>query len=457
MLRAHATVRAPWYSNFDRRSIGRQLDSATSASPNASVEMNRDCNPGKGSAVDVRSVLRLSHLHFFWRHLDEWIALSQYGFPFSIGYCSTPVGRFRALARRSRFARRSQILRMLAAGAMALGWPFGAFLTALRTHAWMRQRSQPPHGLRVFVDMYWLALRHSIPPLEYALYRFNQAERRKNVHKYVYWNDLPGFAALNARLGADNRDVQDKNRFAQICAHGRFPHVPTLAVFDRGKQIYPEAPFVPNAPTLWTKSLRLKGGAGGAKWIKEGAAYRNVKGRTVPAAQLSEELRVQDCIVQPFIENHPDIAYVTNGTLAPLRIVTGVNARGKAEFVTALFVLPHGSCETRFEGILCSIEHKQGRIRCAVLAGGEAITNHPDSGAPVVGIVLPCWQECIDLVLRAHEVAFSRFAFLGWDVALTREGPLLLETNSGWGAILHQELDGPLGDTSFSRLVGHHV
>ena len=52
---------------------------------------------------------------------------------------------------------------------------------------------------------------------------------------------------------------------------------------------------------------------------------------------------------------------------------------------------------------------------------------------------------------------FRAFAFLGWDVALTKDGPLLLETNSGWGAIFHQMLDGPLGHTSFSRLVSQYV
>jgi hypothetical protein len=399
----------------------------------------------------------LPRLRFFGNRFDKWIALSKYGFPFSIGHYSSPVGRFRALARRSRFTGRIHLLRMLAAGAMTLGWPFGAFSTALRARARMRQRSQEPHGTRVFVDMYWLALRHSIPPVEYALYRFNRAERRKDVHEYVYWNDLPGLAALNARLGADNCDVQDKHRFAQICASKGFPHVATLAVFDRCKQIYPETPFVPDAPILWTKSLRLKGGAGGAKWIKDGEVYRNVTGRRVLATQLSEEFCKQDCLAQPFIENHPDIARVTNGALASLRIVTGVDARGHAEFVTALIILPHGLCETSVSGILCSIEYKQGRIRRAALASGEAVANHPDSGAPIVGVVLPCWRESIDLVLRAHATAFSRFAFLGWDIALTMEGPLLLETNSGWGAIAHQMLDGPLGQTSFSRLVGNYV
>src|ERR1017187_7711074 len=131
---------------------------------------------------------------------------------------------------------------------------------------------------------------------------------------------------------------------------------------------------------------------------------------------------------------------ITNGALASLRIVSGRDEHGKAEFVTALIALPHGARQTSVAGILCSIDYKSGQIRRAVFPGGEAVANHPDTGAPIVGVVLPYWHESIDLVLRAHAVAFSRFAFLGWDIALTKEEPLLLETNSGWGASFHQML-----------------
>jgi len=340
---------------------------------------------------------------------------------------------------------------------MTLGWPVGAFFTALKAQHRMRQRGTTPNGVRTLLDMYWLALRHSIPSFEYALYQFNCAERRKDVHEYIFWNDIPGLAALNARLGADDRDVQDKNRFADICAKQGLPHVPTLAVFDGGRQIRPAAPFVPDAPMLWIKSLRGKGGAGAAKWIKDNEDYYVTHNSRVPADKLADKLCKQDCLVQPFIENHPDVARVSNGALASLRIVTGMEADGKAEFVTALIALPHGPRGTSAAGILCSIEPETSRIRKAMLPSGEPVTGHPDSDAPIIGILLPFWHESVDLACRAHGAAFPRFAFLGWDIALTKDGPILLETNSDWDAIIHQRLDGPLGRTAFSRLVSHYV
>jgi hypothetical protein len=396
-------------------------------------------------------------LGFFRRRFGKWVALSQCGFPFSLGPYPTSVARFRAVARRSRYAWKGRLLRTLANIAMTLGWPIGAFSTALEVHARMRKLGQTPNGARILLDMYWLALRHSIPPVEYEIYQFNHAERRKDMYEYVYSNDLVGLVALNAHLGADNRDVQDKDRFADICTKHGFPHVPTLAVFDRGSQTRPAAPFVPDAPVLWVKSLRLWGGIGGAKWIKDAADDYVTHNRRVRADKLADEFRKQDCIVQPFIENHPDVARVSNGMLATLRIVTGMHANGDAEFVTALIALPHGVCDTSITVILCSIEPQTGRIRKAALPGGEPVTHHTDTGVPIIGIPLPFWRESVDLVRRAHAIAFPRFAFLGWDVALTKDGPILLETNSGWGAFFHQMFDGPLGHTAFSRLIGHYV
>jgi hypothetical protein len=391
---------------------------------------------------------------FVQRRFGKWISLSQYGFPFSIGRASAPVGRFRALARRARFTWHGRLRCTLLQIAMALAWPAGALWAALQICRNARGRD---FGLWQFMDMYWLALRHSIPPFEYEAYQFNRDERRKDMHEYVYSNDVPALVALVERLGADNCDVQNKYRFADICARHDLPHVPTLAVFDRGRQIRPAAPFAPDAPVLWAKGLRVRVGAGGGKWIKDGEAYHDVHGRRVAADKLADELRKQDCLVQPFVENHPEIARVTNGALAALRIVTGIDEHGEAQFITSLIALPHGAWETSICGVQCSIARDTGRIQFAAMLGEGLVTNHPDTGAPIIGIVLPFWHDSVELVRRAHTAAFARFAFLGWDIALTKDGPILLETNSGWGAIFHQMLDGPLGHTAFSRLVGQYV
>lgn len=343
---------------------------------------------------------------------------------------------------------------MLAHIVMAVAWPVGALVTALKMQRELCREAKPA-GLPVLMDMYWLALAHSIPPLEYKLYGFTDRARRALMHDYVYWNDLPALAALTRRLGADSRDVQDKSRFARLCAAHHLPHVETLAVYERGRQTFPADPFVPQSEYLWSKALSLKGGAGGKKWHLEANGVRDEAGRLLPLDAFRIELARQDTIVQPFLDNHPVIGRLSNGRLAVLRVVTGMSPTGEAEPVATVLFLPHGECTTTVGAIVCGLD--RGLIGKAVSPGGETVDRHPDTAATIAGLAVPFFDESVALACRAHAQAFARFAFLGWDIALTASGPLLLETNAGWGALPHQLLDGPLGRTAFSHLVSQYV
>ena len=175
-----------------------------------------------------------------WRlWLARRLAFAHYGFPFSLRTPTTPVARLRALGFRARSGHRNPLERWLHRVAMAMTWPIGAFFDALRDARALASEDSRVRVVATLFDMYTLALTRNIPPLEYKLYRLHEPAGRAEMHQYLYWTDLSSLAALNARRGADNRDVQDKHRFAAICARHGLPHVETLAVFDRGRQIAP--------------------------------------------------------------------------------------------------------------------------------------------------------------------------------------------------------------------------
>ncbi|MGL1664087.1 sugar-transfer associated ATP-grasp domain-containing protein, partial [Vibrio parahaemolyticus] len=55
---------------------------------------------------------------------------------------------------------------------------------------------------------------------------------------------------------------------------------------------------------------------------------------------------------------------------------------------------------------------------------------HPDTGAAIVGTDIPDWPRLIDLV-QAAALVFPGIRTQSWDVALTDQGPVLLEVNYG--------------------------
>jgi hypothetical protein len=68
--------------------------------------------------------------------------------------------------------------------------------------------------------------------------------------------------------------------------------------------------------------------------------------------------------------------------------------------------------------------------------GGVGVSTVPrlPGGARVEGVRLPDWQAARQMV-RSAAPAFLPLRTLGWDVALTPAGPVVVEANTRWGAL----------------------
>lgn len=61
--------------------------------------------------------------------------------------------------------------------------------------------------------------------------------------------------------------------------------------------------------------------------------------------------------------------------------------------------------------------------------GSEIITEHPDTGHRIDGILVPAWQAILELAARCSDI--SGLGYLGVDIVLDRDlGPLILELNA---------------------------
>lgn len=359
----------------------------------------------------------------------------------------------RARARRAMYAQQPALKRWLARSVMVLTWPVGALVDTIIN---VRQMEQPQNfaaKLAHGAHMLALALRENVPPLEFRLYRLHEPERRAWASEYFYWSETEIFRFLNASNGAENDDVQDKSRFANICRRQGLPCIPTLAVYRDGKQVFPDEPFLPNQPDLWVKDLAGQQGSGAARWRWQEGGYQNAAGTTRTPAELVAAWRKRNCIVQPCLHNHPALdAVSTGGTLADIRLVTGIEPDGKVHLITHQITLPWGGFANRPHSAIGLLDD-DGRIVHTQYTNRNPVERHPETGAAFAEMIVPWWREAQELVCRAHQQAFPRFVFLGWDVAITAAGPLLIETNSGPGMLHHQLLDDmPLGHTIFPMI-----
>jgi hypothetical protein len=85
---------------------------------------------------------------------------------------------------------------------------------------------------------------------------------------------------------------------------------------------------------------------------------------------------------------------------------------------------------------LVNVVPREGRLETLKLArpGAYGFVHTPvvpGTGTQVEGVRLPHWDAALDLVSRAAP-AFLPARTLGWDVALTPRGAVLVETNMFW-------------------------
>ena len=62
---------------------------------------------------------------------------------------------------------------------------------------------------------------------------------------------------------------------------------------------------------------------------------------------------------------------------------------------------------------------------------------HPVTGKPIEGFVIPFWREVVDLAEKAA-LHTPQNKSVGWDIAVTSEGPELIEGNHNWCKLLWQ-------------------
>jgi hypothetical protein len=144
-------------------------------------------------------------------------------------------------------------------------------------------------------------------------------------------------------------------------------------------------------------------------------------------------------IVQERVKNHAALAELSGtDALQCTRIVTVVARSNAIELLFAFQKLIVGEHQIdnlvgNWSGnIVASIDIGTGLIRSAFADGAPCLA-HPDTGKTLAGFRLPHWQEACDLVETAAR-RFRPLRAVGWDVALTQDGPVLIEGNSEWFA-----------------------
>ena len=74
---------------------------------------------------------------------------------------------------------------------------------------------------------------------------------------------------------------------------------------------------------------------------------------------------------------------------------------------------------------------------------GTKTTEHPDSHIVFENYQIPFYKEAVEMALQIHAHLY-RCHSIGWDIAITENGPVFIEANDRWESRLLQTLHGGL-------------
>jgi hypothetical protein len=186
------------------------------------------------------------------------------------------------------------------------------------------------------------------------------------------------------------------------------------------------------------------GAADGTIWINEKASN---------LAELSARLTARS-ILQERVVQHPALNALYPHSVNTLRVVTVRHGEEVQLFSYPIFRTGvRGNVVDNWSdgGILVLVDPSSGILRGpGRFIHQGVVTHHPDTGVPFDGFEIPFYRPAVDLALRLHH-DFPALHSVGWDLAITPAGPVVLEGNSKWEGRLRMGLD-PNFKREFLRL-----
>ena len=234
---------------------------------------------------------------------------------------------------------------------------------------------------------------------------------------------------------------------------------PSLGVTIHGKKMRSSAEIIEQIKSLLPCRLFFKprGGLGGKNAC---SVFVNIdkKTQTCVASTASAETSFDEFlsqlskssnddyegwIVQLYIQQHEFLNELNPHTVNTLRIVTFLDSYNEPKIIGSVLRLGREVNEADswdLGGICVSVDPSSGLLGKGVFKGkhgGHWVSQHPDTGSAFEGGTLPCWGDVVELCKQGAKLCHGVRA-IGWDIALTPKGPIVVEANVDWDLVFVQ-------------------
>lgn len=257
----------------------------------------------------------------------------------------------------------------------------------------------------------------------------------------VFVADKVMYTALLDRLGLPTTVTQ------AVAARTRhFGNIPALRTprqvqtFLENDAIYP----------LFAKPCEGRGSVGSAllSGVEDGQIVMG-NGRRADLGGFCHEVFAdypEGFIFQTALEQHSDLTRIAGPSVGTMRVVT-VREDDTVRVLYTVWKVPSPDAMSdnfwQKGSMVAAVDDTGvvGRVRKGTGMDGTWIDTHPVSGHAFAGMQIPHWEAIGQAACDGHAL-FPEFGIVGWDVAATPQGPVLIECNDNPYHVLWQLANG---------------
>lgn len=138
------------------------------------------------------------------------------------------------------------------------------------------------------------------------------------------------------------------------------------------------------------------------------------------------------CMLEDIVDQHEDLNRLHPGSVNCMRIITLVDDDGVPHCLCAVQKMGKGDSYVDCYCLFAPVDFETGCILYPAHTGdtplGTIYEEHPDTHIKLVGYRIPYAPEAIAMCLEAAKVV-PQIRYVGWDVAITKDGPEFIEGN----------------------------
>lgn len=191
------------------------------------------------------------------------------------------------------------------------------------------------------------------------------------------------------------------------------------------------------------------GTAGLARYDARDDALIGHDGRATPLEDYIDDIVAHygnGYLFQRHVSPHPDTREICGDRLSTVRVLTLHKDDGPI-VLRACEKIPGGANAAdnfwREGNLLARIDRESAKRTHAISGHGLSLrqhSHHPDNGAAIVGTCVPNWRQVCDLALDGARL-LKDLPLIGWDIAPTQEGAVIVEVNYSPDLLMPQMAD----------------